>query len=194
MQSQAVKRVVIAGGGTAGWMAAAAIAKLMGKHLHICLVESDEISTVGVGEATIPPLLTLHKLLGINEAEFMVATQATFKLGIQFENWRDQGDDYIHSFGTTGQDCWAAGFQHFWLKGQQLGLASDYGDYCPELLATKAGKFAHLPTRPLNYAFHFDAGDLPHDHERDRRPQRSFEMPRFPGVARCRARLATCAF
>ena len=158
MQSQAIKRVVIAGGGTAGWMAAAAIAKLMGKHLQICLIESDEIATVGVGEATIPPLLTLHKLLGINEAEFMAATQATFKLGIQFENWREQGHDYIHSFGTTGQDCWAAGFQHFWLKGQQLGLASDYGDYCPELLATKAGKFAHLPNRPLNYAFHFDAG------------------------------------
>ncbi|WP_099035350.1 tryptophan halogenase family protein [Lacimicrobium alkaliphilum] len=153
-----VKKVIIAGGGTAGWMAAAAISKLLGKNLEICLVESDQIATVGVGEATIPPLLTLHKLLEIKEQDFMVATQATFKLGISFENWRDVNEDYIHSFGTTGQDCWAAGFQHFWLKGKQQGIASDYGDYCPELLASLAGKFAVQPKLGLNYAYHFDAG------------------------------------
>ncbi|WP_088330078.1 tryptophan halogenase family protein [Lacimicrobium sp. SS2-24] len=153
-----VQKVIIAGGGTAGWMAAASIAKLLGKNLDICLVESDQIATVGVGEATIPPLLTLHKLLGIKEQDFMVATQATFKLGISFENWRNVNEDYIHSFGTTGQDCWAAGFQHFWVKGKQQGIASDYGDYCPELLASLANKFAVQPKQGLNYAYHFDAG------------------------------------
>ncbi len=157
MQSQPIKRVVIAGGGTAGWMCAASLAKLMGKNLEIQLIESDAIGTVGVGEATIPPLLTLHKLLGINEQEFMAATQATFKLGIDFENWKDVGESYIHSFGTTGQDHWAAGFQHFWLKGQQMGLAKDYGAYCPELLAAQQKKFAVLPNMGLNYAFHLDA-------------------------------------
>ncbi len=157
MQSQPIKRVVIAGGGTAGWMCAASLAKLMGKNLEIQLVESDAIGTVGVGEATIPPLLTLHKLLGINEQEFMAATQATFKLGIDFENWKDVGESYIHSFGTTGQDHWAAGFQHFWFKGQQMGLAKEYGAYCPELLAAQQNKFAVLPNMGLNYAFHLDA-------------------------------------
>ena len=154
---QGVQRVVIAGGGTAGWMAAAAISRLLGKHSTITLVESDDIGTVGVGEATIPPLLTLHKLLKINEQEFMRATNATFKLGISFENWRDVGQDYFHSFGTTGQDCWAAGFQHFWLKGQQLGISGDYGDYCPELQAALQNRFAVQPSNGLNYAYHLDA-------------------------------------
>lgn len=99
-----VRRVVIAGGGTAGWMVAACIGKTMGKLFDIRLVESDEIGTVGVGEATIPTLLTFHNLLGINEQEFMAATQATFKLGIRFENWRNRREDYIHSFGLTGKD------------------------------------------------------------------------------------------
>ena len=85
-----VRRVVIAGGGTAGWMVAAGLSKTLGKLLDIRLVESDEIGTVGVGEATIPTLVLFHRLLGINEQEFMAATQGTFKLGIGFENWRDR--------------------------------------------------------------------------------------------------------
>ena len=101
---QEIRKVVIAGGGTAGWMVAASISKLLGKNLEITLIESDEIGTVGVGEATIPPLLTLHQLLKINESDFMAATNATFKLGINFENWRDNGMDYFHSFGTTGKE------------------------------------------------------------------------------------------
>src|SRR6187549_2712936 len=113
-----VRRVVIAGGGTAGWMVAAGLSKTLGKLLDIKLVESDEIGTVGVGEATIPTLVLFHRLLGINEQEFMAATQGTFKLGIGFENWRDRGENYIHSFGTTGRDHWTAGFQHFWMKGR----------------------------------------------------------------------------
>jgi len=153
-----IRRVVIAGGGTAGWMVAAALSRTLGKTLDITLVESDEIGTVGVGEATIPTLVTFHRLLDINEQEFMAATQATFKLGISFESWRQLGQDYIHSFGTTGKDHWTAGFQHFWLKGRQRNLAGDYGDYCLELRAALENRFAHLPRGGMNYAFHMDAG------------------------------------
>jgi len=152
-----VRRVVIAGGGTAGWMVAAGLSKTLGKLLDIKLVESDEIGTVGVGEATIPTLVLFHRLLGINEQEFMAATQGTFKLGIGFENWRDRGENYIHSFGTTGKDHWTAGFHHFWLKGRERQLAGDYGDYCLELQASLEHKFAHLPRNGMNYAFHIDA-------------------------------------
>jgi tryptophan halogenase len=157
-QHQAVRRIVIAGGGTAGWMTAAALSRTLGKVIDIKLVESDEIGTVGVGEATIPTLVHFHRLLDINEQEFMAATQATFKLGISFESWRDRGKDYIHSFGTTGTDHWTAGFQHFWMKGRERGLAGDYGDYCLELKASLESKFAHLPKDGLNYAYHLDAG------------------------------------
>src|SRR6186713_1666427 len=153
-----VRKIVIAGGGTAGWMIAAGLSKTLGKVLDIKLVESDEIGTVGVGEATIPTLVTFHRLLEINEQEFMSATQGTFKLGIGFENWRDRGENYIHSFGITGKDHWTAGFQHFWLKGRERKLASDYGDYCLELRASLEGRFAHLPRGGMNYAFHIDAG------------------------------------
>src|SRR4051812_43702719 len=138
-------------------MAAAGISKVLGKRLDITLIESDEIGTVGVGEATIPTLMNFHNLLEINEQEFMVATKATFKLGISFENWRDVGEDYIHSFGLTGTDHWTAGFQHFWLKGRDRKLARRYGEYCLELRAAEENRFAHLPRNGLNYAFHLDA-------------------------------------
>ncbi|MDH3552505.1 MAG: tryptophan 7-halogenase, partial [Gammaproteobacteria bacterium] len=157
MSSEGIKRVVIAGGGTAGWMVAAILSKTIGKVLNIYLVESDEIGTVGVGEATIPPLVKYHQLCQISEPEFMAAVQATFKLGISFENWRDVNEDYIHSFGNTGTDHWSAGFQHIWLSGHQKGLAEDFGNYCLELRAAQENKFAHLPKNGLNYAFHIDA-------------------------------------
>jgi tryptophan halogenase len=156
-QTRAVRRVVIAGGGTAGWMVAACLSKSLGKRLDIRLVESDEIGTVGVGEATIPTLMNYHNLLEINEQEFMAATHATFKLGISFENWRDRGHDYIHSFGVAGTDHWTAGFQHFWHKGRERGLAGEYGDYCLELRAAQESRFAHLPRNGMNYAYHLDA-------------------------------------
>src|SRR5210317_1965089 len=157
MSSTKVKNVVVVGGGTAGWTAAASIARLIGANLNVILVESDAIGTVGVGEATIPPFRTLHRLLKIDEAEFLARVQGTIKLGIQFENWRQVGHDYIHSFGFTGQGCWAAGFQHFWLKAKALGFAEDYGRYAPELMAAKAGKFGLLQKDPLSYAYHLDA-------------------------------------
>jgi tryptophan halogenase len=157
LNSKQIKRVVIAGGGTAGWMMAAALAKTLGKVLDIKLIESDEIGTVGVGEATIPPIIIFHRLLDINEQQFMAAMQATFKLGISFENWRVPGENYFHSFGMTGTDHWTAGFQHFWLRGRERALAGAYPDYCLELKAALANKFAHLPNNGMNYAFHLDA-------------------------------------
>lgn len=158
MQNKKIHKVVVAGGGTAGWMAAASLAKLLGKTLDVTLVESDLIPTIGVGEATIPTLLSLHELLGLSEQEFVSQVNGTFKLGISFENWRDVDEDYIHSFGFTGKDCWAAGFQHFWLKGQKLGIAKEFGDYCGELVAAKHNKFAVTNKHGLNYAYHLDAG------------------------------------
>ncbi|MEY3252130.1 MAG: hypothetical protein RL227_1103, partial [Pseudomonadota bacterium] len=152
-----VRRVVIAGGGTAGWMMAAGLSKSLGPLLDIQLIESDEIGTVGVGEATIPSLQTFHRLLGIDERAFMAATQATFKLGIRFENWRDVGQSYVHGFGLTGKDHWTAGFQHFWLKGRQQQRAADYGAYALEVRAAQQGRFAHLPDDGLHYAYHLDA-------------------------------------
>ena len=152
-----IRKVVIAGGGTAGWMAAATVSKILGKVLDITLIESDEIGTVGVGEATIPPLVSFHRLLDIKEQEFMAATQGTFKLGIAFENWRDVNHNYIHSFGETGQDHWTAGFQHFWLKDRERGSQEPFGNYCLELKAAQDSKFAHLPKGGMNYAYHIDA-------------------------------------
>jgi len=152
-----VRRVVIAGGGTAGWMAAAALSKVLGRAIEVTLVESEEIGTVGVGEATIPTLVTFHRLLEIDEQAFMSAVQGTIKLGISFENWLEQGHRYIHSFGTSGRDHWSAGFQHFWLRGRELGIASGYEDYCVELLAGLEDRFAHLPRNGINYAYHMDA-------------------------------------
>lgn len=151
-------KIVVAGGGTSGWLAAAAMAKLFGKNFEITLIESEEIGRIGVGEATIPPLRNFHKLLGIDEWEFMKETQSTFKLGIQFKNWGQQGDDYIHSFGITGKECWACDFQHFWLAGSQKGISDSFGSYCPELVAAKQGRFFGNQSGGLNFAYHLDAG------------------------------------
>ena len=157
MSAPAKLRVVIAGGGTAGWMTAAALANTLGDAIELTLVESDAIGTIGVGESTIPPIVLFNRLLGINEAEFMRETQATFKLGIKFENWKDQGESYFHSFGMTGKDHWAAGFQHFWMHGLENGHTHSFDDYCLELKAALAGKFAHLPEDRMNYAYQLDS-------------------------------------
>ncbi|OYX65445.1 MAG: tryptophan halogenase [Sphingomonadales bacterium 32-64-17] len=151
------RRIIIAGGGTAGWMTAAALARTLGPVVAVTLVESEQIGTVGVGESTIPPLVHFNRLLNIPEAEFMRAAQATFKLGIEFENWKDLGHSYFHSFGITGKDHWSAGFQHFWLRGRERGHTEDYDDYCLELKAAYERKFAHLPGEKMNYAYQLDA-------------------------------------
>jgi Tryptophan halogenase. len=119
MEANKKLKVVIAGGGTAGWMSACAMARQLSHYLDITLVESEQIGTVGVGEATIPTMQTFHLLLQIEEQEFIRETQATFKLGIQFENWGAKGDSYLHSFGETGKETWAGQFQHFWLRGKK---------------------------------------------------------------------------
>jgi len=155
--SNKFNRVVIVGGGTAGWMAAAALSKLLGKNLEISLIESDEIGTVGVGEATIPLLTGFHQLLGIKEDEFMRNAQATFKLGIQFENWGALGDKYLHPFGIIGKDCWACSFHHFWLKAVKQGKPVDLGDFSLHQQVAKANKFALSSKGGLEYAYHFDA-------------------------------------
>lgn len=157
MSARPDTRVVIAGGGTAGWMAAAAISRTMGRTIDLTLVESEQIGTIGVGESTIPPLVNFNRILGIGEVEFMRAAQATFKLGILFDNWKHDGHSYFHSFGLSGKDHWSAGFQHFWLYGRARGHQEPYDDYCLELAAAMQGKFAHLPQDRMNYAYHVDA-------------------------------------
>lgn len=157
MQNNRVKKVVIAGGGTAGWVTAAALSKKLGDLVEIVLVESENIGTIGVGEATIPPMRIFHSLLGINEQEFMRATSATFKLGISFENWGQRGDKYIHPFGTSGKSSFLADFQHFWLHSLKRGMTTKYDEYCFELQAAKANKFATSKDATINYAYHLDA-------------------------------------
>ncbi|MFL6735276.1 MAG: tryptophan halogenase family protein [Sphingomicrobium sp.] len=152
-----MKRLVIAGGGTAGWIAAAALARHIGPLIDITLVESDDIGTIGVGESTIPTTRTFHQYLGIDEREFMRATKSTFKLGISFEGWAREDDRYIHSFGTVGRGTWLADFHHFWLEARRQGIADDLGDYCFELQAALAEKFATSDQSAINYAYHLDA-------------------------------------
>lgn len=157
MDANEVKRVVIAGGGTAGWIAAAALVKHLGPLIDITLVESDEIGTVGVGESTIPTARAFHGFLGIYEQAFIKATTATFKLGIEFENWRKPGDRYFHAFGTVGKSVWLADFQHFWLEAVRQGFGGNYIDYSLEAEAAKANKFQTHDGAPVSYAYHLDA-------------------------------------
>ncbi|MCZ4253341.1 tryptophan halogenase family protein [Pseudoalteromonas shioyasakiensis] len=163
METKKITKVVIAGGGTAGWITAALLNKVLGKVIDITLVESAEIGTVGVGEASIPPILHLNGALGISEKEFIKATGATIKLGIEFENWRSQGYSYMHAFGEIGKDFPFCEFYHFWLKANQANNAPDFWDFSLNYQAAKAHKFAHLKHIPntqlagLHYAYHFDA-------------------------------------
>src|ERR1700691_6446427 len=115
-------RVIIVGGGTAGWMSAAGIRRrLESKEYSVTLIESDDIGTVGVGEATLPHIKVFNDMLGVDEAQFMRETRATFKLGIQFRDWGQPGDDYIHPFGPFGESWGGVEFQHHWLRGRQTG-------------------------------------------------------------------------
>jgi len=150
--------VVIAGGGTAGWLTAFSLIKRLGKLVDVSLIESDQIGPVGVGEATIPTMRSFHQLLEIDEREFMQATQATFKLGIQFENWGALNQSYIHSFGRIGQGTWMAEFHQYWLAAKDHGFDGTLDDFCLELKAARENKFAHTAGKtPLNYAYHLNA-------------------------------------
>jgi len=151
-------KVVIAGGGTAGWLTAFSLTTRLGNLLDITLVESDQIGTVGVGEATIPTMRAFHHLIGIDEQEFMAATQATFKLGIQFDHWGQENGSYFHSFGEIGQRSWMAEFHEFWMEAKAQGFGGSLEDYCLELKAAKANKFAtQLGNKKLNFAYHLNA-------------------------------------
>ncbi|MGJ8679467.1 tryptophan halogenase family protein [Paraglaciecola sp.] len=150
-----IQKVVILGGGTAGWMAAAVLSKSLTK-LDITLVESDEIGTIGVGEATIPSLHFFNDLLGCNSSNFVKNTSGSFKLGIQFENWQKKDHSYFHAFGTTGFGMWAAGFHEYWSRGKTLGISKPFSDYNLEAKAAEMHKFAH-DDKGLNFAYHIDA-------------------------------------
>lgn len=152
-----IRKVVIAGGGTAGWVTAAALSQLLGDLLEITLVESEEIGTIGVGESTVPPMRTFHKLLQIDEQEFLRATSGAFKLGIQFENWGQIGDRYIHAFGRNGKPTFLAEFHHFWLRSLDVGSKAELGEYCLEWVAARAGRFATSPQSEINFAYQVDA-------------------------------------
>jgi tryptophan halogenase len=160
-----VKTIVIVGGGTAGWMAASSLSKILGNKYAIRLIESDEISAVGVGESTIPMIRLFNQVLGINEDEFMRETMATFKLGIEFVDWGKLGDRYMHGFGKFGQDLWTVDFYQYWLKMHQAGKAPDIENYSINRMASKAAKFmratremGNSPLADIVNAFHIDAG------------------------------------
>jgi tryptophan 7-halogenase len=154
--------IVIAGGGTAGWLAAATLARFLGNCASITLVESDEIGTVGVGEATIPQIHNLLISLGIDQSDFLRRTNASFKLGIEFVDWRRKGERYIHSFGQVGRGVGLIQFRQLWLRARAMGVADDYGSYSYNVEAARQGRFAlgdgQSATIPgLAYAYHLDA-------------------------------------
>jgi tryptophan 7-halogenase len=160
----AIERIIIVGGGTAGWMAAAALSRLKsGRKVDITVVESEAIGTVGVGEATIPAFLEFNQMLEINEAEMLAAVQGSFKLGIQFVNWGKLGDSYIHPFGNFGYEVGGISFHHVWHKYRQAGDKRPIQAFNIETMAAHFGRFARtadyqrddLP--PVNYAYHIDA-------------------------------------
>ncbi|MCA0893018.1 tryptophan halogenase family protein [Microbulbifer agarilyticus] len=164
METGSINKVVILGGGTAGWMAAALLRRALPENIAITLVESDQIGTVGVGEATIPPIRQLNQVLGIDEAEFLRETKGTAKLGIMFDGWRVQGESYMHAFGPVGKNFPFCEFHHYWARAQAEGYVSDYWDYSLNYQAAIAGKFLPLNSVTktnlpgVSYAYHFDAG------------------------------------
>ena len=161
----APKKIVIVGGGTAGWMAAAFVAKTtQGRLGEIHVVESEQIGTIGVGEATIPYILDFNRILGIDEAEFIRQTKATFKLGIEFRDWTRLGHTYLHPFGTIGAPFGRTAFQHFLTKRALAGTVEDLEAYSLCSAAARRNSFAPTAGRrdgvfsTFGYAYHFDAG------------------------------------
>ena len=164
MESKSKLRVVIVGGGTSGWMTAAALAKVLQGRYDIALVESDDIGTIGVGEATIPMISLFNRLLDFDEDDFVRQTQGSFKLGIEFVNWGRLGDRYIHGFGVIGQENATVDFHHYWLKKHLAGKAPGLEQFSINTAACLSNKFMRprhdMPNSPLSqiaYAFHFDA-------------------------------------
>jgi len=168
MAAPPIERVLIVGGGTAGWMCAAALARVAPPGLDVTLIESDEIGTIGVGEATIPTLATFNQFLGIGEDDLLRATQGTFKLGIEFVDWLRPGHRYFHPFGTIGLDTVEFKFHHMWLRLHQAdreaaALAGEISDFSLCALAARLGRFGRgdgadeTLRASMRHAYHFDA-------------------------------------
>ena len=164
--TQPIQRIVIVGGGTAGWMAAAALSRTLGSDYAITLIESDEIGIVGVGEATVPHIKAFNQLLRLDEADFVRNTQGTFKLGIEFVDWLRKGERYIHGFGSEiGHPLGLLPFHQYWIKAMRQGRAKPLGAYTLNTVAATQGKFmvsatdvpANSPLANIAYAYHFDA-------------------------------------
>ncbi|MDE2437034.1 MAG: tryptophan 7-halogenase [Sphingomonadales bacterium] len=159
-----LRSIVVVGGGTAGWMTAAALSQAVRANCSITLIESDEIGTVGVGEATIPPIHTFNQTLGIDENEFLKATKGTFKLGIQFQGWGTQDTRYFHPFGTYGRAFDMVPLHQFWLEARARGEAPPLDELCMAWAAASRGRFTPPVADPrsvlstFDYAYHFDAG------------------------------------
>ncbi|MDQ2076045.1 tryptophan halogenase family protein [Marinimicrobium sp. ABcell2] len=158
-----LRKIVIVGGGTAGWMTAAALARVINPALtRLCLVESEQIGTVGVGEATIPHIRVFNDMLGINEHEFMLRTQATYKLGINFQGWGQADSSYFHPFAAQGFPLDDVAFHHHWLRAGRR--VADFDDFSLAVLMAKQKKFAYPSADPasiytsFSYAYHLDAG------------------------------------
>lgn len=165
MTGHRVTQVVIVGGGTAGWMAAAALSKVLSAEYSIQLIESEDIGTVGVGEATIPMIKLFNNALDLDENDFVRRTKGSFKLGIEFVDWGAIGDRYIHGFGKIGQDMGLVAFYQYWLKMHQAGKAAPLDEYSINTWAARNNRFMRAitdrPNSPLAdiaYAYHFDAG------------------------------------
>ncbi|WP_295803406.1 tryptophan halogenase family protein [uncultured Microbulbifer sp.] len=164
MQDKKLRKILIVGGGTAGWMTAAALAKVLRGTVQVELVESETIGTVGVGEATIPQIQLFNQMLGLDENAFLRKTRGTFKLGIQFVDWGRLGSSYIHAFGEVGKDMEAIPFYHYWFREYQAGRAGEIGEYTLTALAAEQGRFmrsidaGNSPLSNIAYAFQFDAG------------------------------------
>jgi tryptophan halogenase len=165
-----VRRIVIVGGGTAGWMSAAALSHLLLRdeglaRWQIELVESEEIGIIGVGEATIPAIKAFNAVLGLSEDEFLRETQGSFKLGIEFVNWGGLGQRYFHGFSGIGQPLDGIAFHHHWLRLRDAGLAGELDEYSINNMAPRRARFmrprpdmAGSPLAEIAHAFHFDAG------------------------------------
>ena len=161
--SRKIRKIVILGGGSAGWMTAAALSRAIDRDCAITVVESDEIGIIGVGEATIPPIRLFNDMLGLNENDFLRRTKGTFKLGIQFVSWGRIGHRYFHPFGSYGRPFDLVQIQHHWQRAQAEGKAASLDEYCMAWAAAKQGRFdqpTHDPRSVLStflYAYHFDA-------------------------------------
>ncbi len=161
---RAIRTIAIIGGGTAGWMSAAALANILGRNCKIILVESEDIGTVGVGEATVPPIRTFNAMLGIDERDFVKATKGSFKLGIEFVNWGAQGNRYFHPFGTHGKPFDILSVHQYWLQARAAGDTSHFDEHSMAWAMARENRFNRPNPDERNvlstfdYAYHFDAG------------------------------------